>query len=116
MPLPLHSVYAATKSFDRFLGEALWGELRGSGVDCVVLEPGSTETEFQSVAGEIAHEGQSPDEVVKQALAALGRQPSVIPNWFDWLRSNAATRLLPRSLMALIAKDVIEKQTPAEMR
>jgi short-subunit dehydrogenase len=63
-PLPLHALYAATKSFDNLLGEALWGELRGTGVDVLVLEPGSTETEFQATSGEIAHAGESPAKVV----------------------------------------------------
>ena len=46
-PLPLHAVYSATKVFDNFLGEALWGELQGTGIDSLSLLPGSTETEFQ---------------------------------------------------------------------
>jgi len=115
-PLPLHGVYAATKAFDNLLGEALWGELEGTGVQALSLLPGSTETEFQEVAGEIGHEGESPAEVVETALQALGRQPSVISGWMNWVRANAATRLLPRSVLTLVAKDVIEKQTPKELR
>ena len=115
-PLPLHAVYAATKAFDGFLGEALWAELRSSGIDVLVVEPGSTETEFQQVAGELPHAGQSPDEVVAVALERLGRQPSVSTRWAHWLRGNAAMRLLPRSLLVLAAKAVMEKQTPAERR
>ena len=115
-PLPLHALYSATKAFDNLLGEALWGELRGSGVDVLVLEPGSTETEFQAAAGEIAHEGEAADKVVRVALRALGRQPSVVSGVFNWLRANAAARLAPRSLLTLAAKQVMEKQTPESMR
>lgn len=115
-PLPLHAVYAASKAFDGFLGEALWAELRGSGVDVLVLEPGSTETEFQQVAGEIPHGGQGADEVVAIALERLGRQPSVATRWSHWLRGNAGMRLLPRSLLALAAKGVMARQTPPELR
>jgi short-subunit dehydrogenase len=115
-PLPLHALYSATKAFDNLLGEALWGELRGSGVDVLVLEPGSTETEFQAAAGEIAHAGEPPDQVVRVALRALGRQPSVVSGVFNWLRANAAVRLAPRSLLALAAKQVMEKLTPESMR
>lgn len=115
-PLPLHALYSATKAFDLFLGEALWAELRGSGVDVLVLEPGSTETEFQQVAREVPHSGADAREVAQAALDALGRQPSVIPGWFDWLRANAAQRLGPRSVVALLAKRVMEAQTPPEMR
>jgi len=115
-PLPLHAAYSASKSFDNLLAEGLWGELRGTGVDVLVLEPGSTETEFQTVAEEIPHEGESAAKVVAVALRALGRQPSVISGGFNWLRANGAMRLLPRSLLALIAKQVMERQTPDGMR
>jgi hypothetical protein len=115
-PLPLHGLYSATKVFDQFLAESLWGELRGSGVDVLVLQPGSTDTEFQAVAGEIAHPGEPAADVVRVALEALGKQPSVTSGWFNWLRGNAAARLLPRSLLALLAKDVMAKQTPEAMR
>ena len=82
----------------------------------LVLEPGATETAFQQVAGEIAHPGEPAYQVVGVALDALGRQPSVVSGWWNWLRANAATRLLPRSLVAYIARDVMAKQTPADMR
>ncbi len=115
-PLPLDAVYAATKAFDGFLGEALWAELRGSGVDVLVLQPGSTATEFQRVAGEIPHAGEPPEAVVALALERLGRQPAVISGWWNWLRGNAGARLLPRSLLVLLAGRVMERQTPPEMR
>lgn len=115
-PLPLHSLYAATKSFDNLLGEALWAECRGTGVDCLSLLPGPTETEFQAVAGELPHAGEPPEQVVATALDALGRQASVISGWFNWLRANAASRLVSRSVLAVAAKDVFERHVPEERR
>jgi short-subunit dehydrogenase len=115
IPLPLHAVYSATKAFDLFLGEALWGELRTSNIDVVVLEPGSTETEFQEVAGEVAHPGQNADDVARAGLAALGQQPSVIPGWFNWLRANVASRFLTRAMSARAAHAVLAKQTPEDL-
>ena len=115
-PLPLHSLYAATKSFDNLLGEALWAEYRGSGVDCLSLLPGPTETEFQAIARELPHPGEPPERVVENALAALGRQPSVISGWFNWIRANAASRLVPRSTLALAAKQVFEESVPEDLR
>src|SRR5262249_57205564 len=88
-PLPLHGVYSATKAFDRFLGESLWAEMQGTGVDVLVLEPGATETEFQAAAGELAHDGEPPEQVVALPLAALGRQPSGSSACFNWLRSQS---------------------------
>lgn len=113
--LPLHGVYSATKAFDLVFGEALWAELRGSGIDVLVLEPGSTETEFQAVAGEIAHHGESPADVVAVAMDALGKQPSVISGWFNWARA-ALIGFLPRNAVTLVAHRVIARQTPDDMR
>ncbi len=53
---------------------------------------------------------------MRVALEALGRQPSVVSGWFNWLRANAATRLAPRSFVAHMVRDFVEKQTPEEMR
>ena len=59
-----------------------------------------------AVAGETAHEGEPPAQVVGVALNALGGQPSVISGWFNWLRANTI-RLVPRSLTAVIAGRVM---------
>jgi short-subunit dehydrogenase len=111
-PLPLHSLYAATKSFDNLLGEGLWAELRGTGVDVLSVLPGPTETEFQAIAQEAPHPGESPAAVVATTLDALGRQPSVISGWQNWFLANSAMRLTPRSFLALAAKQVFEKWAP----
>ncbi len=115
-PLPLHAVYSATKGFDQLFGESLWGELQGSGVDVLVLEPGPTATEFQEKAGEVAHGGAPARDVVRLGLEQLGAQPSVIHGWFNWLRANAAIRLLPRSTLALIAKQVTATRVDPKLR
>jgi short-subunit dehydrogenase len=115
-PLPLHAVYSATKGFDLLFGEGLWGELRGTGVDAIVIEPGPTQTEFQAVAGEnVSNHGEPASNVVQATFDALGKQPSVVSGWFNFFRANAI-RLVPRSLTAIIAKKVVEKQTPVELR
>jgi len=116
VPLPLHSVYSATKAFDLFLGEALSVELAPDGVDVLVLEPGSTETEFQAVAGEVAHPGENAAAVVGVALESLGRQSTVISGWNNWLSGEIGPRILPRSLLAHVARDVVAEQTPDDMR
>ena len=114
-PLPLHGVYSATKAFDLLFGESLWGELRGSGIDVLVIEPGPTETEFQAVAGEIPHPGEPAADVVRVALDALGRQPSVVSGWLNWLRA-CGTRIAPRSLVAVLAGQAVARHTPKAVR
>jgi len=114
-PLPRHAIYAATKAFDLLFGEALWAELRGTGVDVLVLEPGPTESEFREVAGETRDVGEPAANVVALAFEALGQQPSVISGWFNWLRASS-TRLAPRSTVTLMAEQVVLQQTPPAMR
>jgi short-subunit dehydrogenase len=91
-------------------------EQRPLGIDVLVVEPGSTDTEFHGVAGELPHAGESPADVVETALEALGRQPSVVSGWFNWLRANAAQRLAPRSLVVHLAHEYTRRQTPEDAK
>lgn len=115
IPLGLAATYGATKAFDLMLGEALWAENQGTGVDVCVLSPGPVETEFQQVAGETPHPGASPESVVAAALAALGRQPSVIEGTFNKMRT-WSTRLAPRSQVARLALGVMRSYIPESLR
>jgi len=115
-PMPLHGVYAATKAFDLLLGEALFVELRDANVDVLVVEPGPVATEFQEAADETSHATIQPEEIVRKALASLGHQPSVLTDWFLWARANAAIRLLPRPLLAHIARGFMLARTRPDMQ
>jgi short-subunit dehydrogenase len=115
-PIPYHAVYAATKAFDLFLGEALFVELRDQGVDVLVLAPGPVATEFQQAADEIDHGGETPASQVEAALASLGVAPSVVPGWWMWLRANLAQRLTSRPLTPYLARSFMEPRTPPNMR
>lgn len=117
--LPLFSVYSASKGFDLLFGESLAVELLDDNIDVTVLQPGPVATEFEQVAGEQrsdARADEAPEESVAYALEALGNRLSVVSGgWYNWFRANV-NRLLPRSVLAFLAQDVAEKQTPAEMR
>jgi len=118
-PIALHGVYSATKAFDLLFGESLWVEMRDRGIDVTVLMPGPVATEFEAVAGETRPdhgEDEHADHAVEAALAALGRQPSVVSGtWMNWARANA-NRFLPRAVMACLAGDFMARQTPSDMR
>ena len=50
-PIPLMAAYAASKAYVLSFSEALWEEVRGTGVKVSCLCPGSTESSFHSRAG-----------------------------------------------------------------
>jgi short-subunit dehydrogenase len=99
---PLVATYAATKAFDLVLGESLWAELRAVGVDVLALMPGSTRTPGfeQSLppGGKLpaAVRVMEADDVVREALDALGRQPSIVAGRSNRLAAGLMTRVLPR--------------------
>lgn len=83
---PFVAGYAATKAFDLSLGEALWYELRGAGVDAIAFAPQGTNTPGfrrgmpQLREGEEADGVMLPEEAVRIALGGLGRLPSLRPD------------------------------------
>lgn len=71
------AAYAATKAFDLVLAEGLWYELAPRGVDVLAVVPGSTDTPgMRSSNPKGERRGwQSAEEVAREALDALGREP-----------------------------------------
>ena len=82
--------YGASKAFDMVMGEALWAELHGHGVDVLSLVLGVTDTpalrRLLADRGNLADANDgtpipgaaTPEEVVDEALANLGDGPT----WF----------------------------------
>jgi short-subunit dehydrogenase len=103
---PFSSGYAATKAFVTVLGEGLWGELRGHGVDVLVLSPGATDTAAPTLQGvdkaRIVGPMMAPETVAAQALARLGGAPVFIPGLFNRLVMRLL-RALPRRLSVRLA-------------
>ena len=96
------SNYAATKAYNTVLAEGLWEEWRERGVDVLACIAGSIRT-----SNYIASQPQQtrrfpgatlePEQVAREALAALGRQPRVIPGRINRLASFFMRRLFPRT-------------------
>jgi uncharacterized protein len=84
-PLPYETTYAATKAFAISFMEALSMELRGTGVKCLVVNPGPVKTEWQQVAGYDEKTRTAPgmidaDQCVADSLRAYDEgKRSVIP-------------------------------------
>jgi short-subunit dehydrogenase len=108
----LTSTYAATKAFDLVLGEALWEELRESGVDVLSVVAGPTHTPTWEASrpravGLLAPRVMQPGDVVVEALDALGRRPSVIAGRGNRLSAFLLGRLLPRtSAVRLVGRSI----------
>ncbi len=90
-PLPYEAVYSATKAFALTFTEALWEELRGTGIRVLAVNPGPVPTEWQQVAGHddvsVVPGKISAEQCVAEALVAYDRgRRSVIPGrrirWF----------------------------------
>lgn len=81
-PVPGMAVYAATKAFVRSFTSALWGEVRGTNVRVLTVNPGATSTEFFNVAEAKPAGTLAPvSEVISATFKALERKnssPSIV--------------------------------------
>jgi short-subunit dehydrogenase len=79
-PIGGSAVYTASKALEVSFAGGLWYELRGTGVDVLVVMPGPTRTGFQRKAGtRLAPWAMEPEEVAEGALEALGKELTFIP-------------------------------------
>jgi short-subunit dehydrogenase len=99
-PLPYEATYGASKAFAISFSEALWTELRGTGVRVLVVNPGPVKTEWQGVAG---YDDNTPippgmitaEQCVTDALHAWDRnkRSTVTGRFFPWfMRLSKAPR------------------------
>lgn len=102
----LISNYAATKAYNLLLAEGLWDELRARGIDVLACCAGATRTPNYDASMPKTESVLAPvlaaEAVVEEALAALGRRPSIIPGRVNRLASLLLHRLLPRRLAITI--------------
>ena len=79
-PLPYIAVYGATKSYVLHFTEALAGEYRSSGIKCLAVCPGNTDTNFTQVANADTHgmSSSSVEEVVLATITALDKSKSTM--------------------------------------
>lgn len=104
-PFPWSATYAASKAFVHSLGFALHNECRASGVEVLVLAPGPTDTEAprkQGFRNEELSGLMTPERVVEEALARLGRSCLWTPGWQNRLMTRLL-RSLPRVWSAALA-------------
>lgn len=112
------STYAATKAFNIVLAEGLWQEWRKRGVNVLVCVSGAVRTPNYLASepkqtGGLSDMTMPPEQVVREALAALGKRPFVIPGRINRLSSFIMCHLLPRrmaiEIMGKILRDMYVK-------
>jgi hypothetical protein len=101
-PVPYMAVYGATKAYVLSFTEALWAEIRGTGVRVTALCPGATDTAFFDTAS-IGRQ-MTPGQVVAAAFSALDRRRStVVPGLGNRLLASSS-RLASRQAVARLAE------------
>ncbi len=106
--------YTATKAYNRLLAEGLWDELRGQGVDVLASCPPAVSTPgYLASAPHGSMSAMTPQAVVRESLAALGKRPAIIPGRRWRLANTFMQRLLPRAsaikLMGSVTRRMYEK-------
>lgn len=108
------SAYAATKAFNRVLAEGLWYEWKEKGVDVIACCAGATATNNCKLTnpgktGLFAPAVQSPEEVVIECFAQLGKKPSVVTGSGNKLANFLMQRLIPRKTAVRIMGNTTRK-------
>ncbi len=109
-PLPWMATYGAGKAFVLSLSEALWQELRGTGVTVTCLCPGRTRTEFFDEADMEGIPFMKVPPADPAAVARAGWQGMldgkrvVVPGFQNQLNAAFAPRLPRRPILAVAGK------------
>jgi short-subunit dehydrogenase len=114
--VPYISTYAATKAFDLLLAEGLSGEMKPYGIRVCALCPGSTESEFQEVAGQThlapsRTNQETAEKVARTGLQALAAGKSYVISGLGNYLGAHAQRLVPRPLVTRITAKMFRPRT-----
>ncbi|OBB12898.1 hypothetical protein A5761_21715 [Mycolicibacterium setense] len=93
---PYTGAYSANKAFQLMFGQALWYELRGTGVDVLVMIAGLMNTQGDALSKYPRWLMAEPADVVPEVLSALGRKPTVVPGFASRAFLFVQTRLMSR--------------------
>lgn len=93
--VPRATNYSATKAYVQSLAEGLAVELRPYGIDVLASAPGPVRSGFQDRAGMTLSMAQTPEEVARGTLRALGRRVTVRPGFLA-RALEASLAVLPR--------------------
>jgi len=109
--VPYLSAYAATKAFDLLFAEGLAEEVKPYGVRVCALCPGSTDTEFQQVAGQpdrAFRDAETAEKVARVGLTALGSGKSYVISGLKNYLSTHGQRLATRRMVTRVAQKMMQ--------
>jgi len=103
--VPYISTYAATKAFDLVFAEGLAEEMKPYGIRVCALCPGSTESEFHTVAGQekFKHNAETAEKVAHTGLKALAAGKSYVISGLGNYLGAHGERLVPRRFVTKVA-------------
>jgi hypothetical protein len=111
-PGPTMAVYFASKSYVLFLSEALYNELKGTGVSITCLCPGATESNFIKVASmENSNLFKNKKVPTSAEVAAFGykammkNKMTVIHGFLNYLMANSI-RISPRKMVLSVVRKI----------
>jgi uncharacterized protein len=112
-PAPVMSVYAASKAYLLYLGEALANETRHTGVTVTVLCPGMIHTNFQQTTGnkepQIRWNISRVEQVARVGYRALMKGKTLaIPGVFNQIIARLY-RFFPRRIFPSLVRKIHEK-------
>ncbi len=107
---PRAANYAATKAYVQSLAEGLHTELKPKGVAVLASAPGPVKSGFGARARMAITIGQTPGDVARGTLAAIGRRATVRPGMLEKLLEISLSPL-PRSARVLAMSRVMSGMT-----
>jgi short-subunit dehydrogenase len=106
---PYYAHYSATKAYDIALAEALWGEFKPYNVDVLACVAGMT---LSTAAEGFAHldtsDFQTPEQLVDEAMAALGKQCRLIAGEKNRQNREIMEQFSPEQQVEIIGRHAID--------
>ncbi len=119
-PGPFMAVYYASKAFVNSFTEALWYELKGTGVTATVSCPGATATEFAAAAGNPESRlfkmgTMKPADVAREGYEAMLQGKPLVVHGLKNRILAASVRFSPRGTVRAIAASLNQAPGPRQL-
>jgi short-subunit dehydrogenase len=100
VPTAYQANYAGTKAYLNHFTKALAFEMKPTGVDVMIVNPGAVKTPGASHVDQekMPIKPMSPEAVAESALKSLGKTTEVIPGFQNRVAFGTALRILPQSI------------------